>query len=1705
MADVKISYTQTRAEQEVFPDNPDFKWVDEYAPYKDMEVLDGWFKYLVDRFEKFEHNRRSCIFRSYGHDYEIPDQRYISMPDGNTPSGNMSPMKTDLRAALDYRLNNFNDEDVNGWKVFESLTGWYDVDVVDGAVVEERKGTLTRFIELLGGDEYLSRYDPQTKKIAITPVDEDGNMKPIEYMFPMGPEDTDSLHYVVLEPEKNESKIEKDEDIAMVVKRGILELISRTEAPVNEKRGLGTVMSKYSKQLRPHIEVVRKYIHEYVEKYNSLITVEGIDSINAELEALPFQQLDDEPGEGPLVETYKKIDIGNIIKKVKDKVLKTRLERIRPPSKGKAGGSSWPVAKGGEYSLWITTDPFELLTKTTGRAWGERTDSCENYDGCANQGPVSDVHYGNAIVWVYRRDNTEYRNELGRFSLRWGESFKGGNKLGVDVGVEIQVYPKNDAPWGFNILGAIGMILKDKGFLNYDYCKTPYTYLGYSDKAGNQKVPIQYDAKIFLKGRGEVVVGDANALVETANNEKLSYADAGYVITYGNTQALLALAQNQMIWIYETPLRRLVNKSMDIEQGPLLIRFLVESDVANFDFLEGLVNNLELFDDNYGDATDRNSLVQAMLRHFKCNKDTHYAIRESYEGYFWEDTLIGGVDELDYFALLDNNSRLASHYNTPPIITSAPIELLDILSEKLISGKLEGDKDKRLELWWRFAPDEERLFRDSSQSSKNMYSKHRDFLVGLRHLIFCPNLSLLSYGKLLTHYNKLFQSSRAKKLWAKFDVGETCIFSRTLKTVKDAIIASLIPPLNSPDSWGYTEWLASGENQLYLGLESIPENLRYRVSERQSAKTVKIVAALDSTPLNMLNIMKNIRNRGAFKYLWDNRKKYNIGAEVFTYNIVNSKNMNETINNYMLTPEMLIEAVIELGKNNEIQKFAYVDNNHVEKRVDYLDEQVVNYILKHPQWCERIGFELVALWLTTGPQFNVYQKIIYEYAVGGYYIYQKEKGKKGTYRAHFFKPPPPIDLMNVDQYREYSAYTSGLSVLELAACGGNFEEGGLAANPNVPEDIQLKMILPSETPMYGNNKWRSLSRLYGGDYEEYIRKTYAKLCLNPNVCANALKYIMNNAPDLEYLIASNSAISANEEFIEGVMVEDPIPLLKNPNLGHKNLILVKDYFMEYLNKAPPTELERFTKGYTKGRWNYVVDSLRRDWSPNFSDSWSPLLTKIKKVLDKTDYVAFWRGGNYKKKMGLENSRNIAPIGSKGRPMAIVDEPILIERPQVILDINLSQFGLEEVEIGKTYTCLKCGNRYSSPEEMMNHWRSSAEFDGDLEDYDHQSLVELDDSSEGWKEKPIMENRIIEGEDYWRVEPSSRMRFIEDIIYDGEKYVVTGHETSPNKGKRKAFTQNYDSIDEIYGYNKNERKIDMEKIDPKMIVSQEVKDLLGKTWDYDVTLVMFDVVAPEDIIVLPKWRMELNQESLNAAFSSLIGNLLFKDEDIYKLTEDLLQKSLNIKTNADINLNYNYINLFKQIDIQDRWDISLINENLVTIFGGEEVYRSLALENLKPTGELLELSLSQDERLIRQKLGIRLGRLKNIQDWILSNYGAVVPIRYIYMMIDNPLADAYIIDKAKVLRSQRINEFLEYAAAQNPDALGAEEGSYARPPIDLRVLQAPPKINNILIEYVESVHPANESKQNELMNAITSGQNSIGLDRMIEIVKQHRKE
>ena len=1248
-----VSYRKRESVKEIFPDSPEYDWSETGAnPSTAGERAAEWFNMIRESFETFEHDKKSSIFREYGHEYSDKTNRTIKMPNGTVPSGNVNRMQEQLPQALRYRVENFTNTELNGWRVFENITGWYDVEAIDEETLVERQNTLDRFLELLSSDVYLSEYDPLTDKKAITEISATGSMKPIQYMFPLGVEDTTFLHYVVFEPEVLEAKIESEDEIGTIINYEIASTINSTGQQLNPKRGLGVVMSKHGAILRPYIKQVQKMVMETVSEQNAMFDDKGLESFSKFFSKLQVPEIRETVvNQDKLVETYKKIAVSSILKKVREKPLLKRMERIKPPEDGKAGGPSWPQSAGGNYTLWITTNPFEMLTKSTGRRWSERNQSCENWDGCYAEGPVSDIKYGNCIVWVYKTGEEAYRQEIGRFILRWGDKYQSGTKAGVDIGVEAQVYPKDprQSPWGFALLGAIGQILKDSGYLEYESCKTPYKFMGYSDKAGAGKIRINYDSKIFLKGQGEVDVGNANALAVMASDETLSYADAGYVLNYGNEQALLALAQNPVLWIYETPVRRLLNRALDFANGPQIVRFLLDSPVCDYGYVSGLLDNLEIFDEAYYNGLADNSLLFSLLRNPRCTTEVHEAVSRIHSGFTIADVEV----PMEYMIYLG----LGQSINSQPLYTSLSPEMLDALVDEVVRGLKPA---KNLSSFFPILYSEMGPKTAVNQKGTKAYIKYRNQLVAIKNLLFNPKLSLRSYSKLVTLFDKIYKISQKKTYDIVLSDTEDMAFRTQVERIRDMFLIATFLPLQEFDDWGYQDEYGG----TFIGLSSVPLCLRdikikvddkeiaFPIYQRQSPAVVNKVASwkpeLLEYPLESNEwddawkglALFNIRNGQVYA---DYAKNPNINKIALLNRLQSPKEKDKTIANPFLTMRNFYSIYQKLT-NKTLLKYEWGQGNSQKEILRKgIDIKAMKEILGNVEDLKTIGVDVVANWLRFEEQFDDYVGAIYEIAFGNYY--NKRTGE--------------LEMPNDEFDRDWDyfyAQTENLSVLETSACGGYQLGSGLAYNIRIPEWIQMDLL----------TKWVKVSNAFSGNYSEFTNIIKNILSKNKNLSTTASEYLLqNNDEEIEMNIIENSKITLTDDLVLKWKNKNPSPLLSNYNLNIRTYMsLFKEWYTTLAKELPTNE------DYTKELFSNS-SFLRKAARPS-SYGGDDTMYQLRNTLDKfSNSVKFWRGGNSKKKMNFPaDSSNAAPINvKKGRPMSLVDEPMALNYPHLIYTVE----------------------------------------------------------------------------------------------------------------------------------------------------------------------------------------------------------------------------------------------------------------------------------------------------------------------------------------------------------------------------------------------------------------------------------------------------
>ena len=188
----------------------------------------------------------------------------------------------------------------------------------------------------------------------------------------------------------------------------------------------------------------------------------------------------------------------------------------------------------------ITTDPLEILRKSSTRSWAE--ESCERIGGNYDRGAFSDIGNNNAIAYIYFGDNKE---PSARVMMRWCKNDKGK----ADIGIEPIMYPRG-RPYQFIIYDVLSQILKEKGFGDYYECITPYVYEGYSDEMGRGDVQIRYKT-----------IG-ADNLIKYASDPNIS-RNVALTLLEGSLPVRSALAENKGVCKYEEVVKRILDKEDD--------------------------------------------------------------------------------------------------------------------------------------------------------------------------------------------------------------------------------------------------------------------------------------------------------------------------------------------------------------------------------------------------------------------------------------------------------------------------------------------------------------------------------------------------------------------------------------------------------------------------------------------------------------------------------------------------------------------------------------------------------------------------------------------------------------------------------------------------------------------------------------------------------------------------------------------------------------------------------------------------------------------------------------------------------------------------------------------------------------------------------------------------------------------------------------
>ena len=311
---------------------------------------------------------------------------------------------------------------------------------------------------------------------------------------------------------------------------------------------------------------------------------------------------------------------------------------------------------------------------------------------------------------------------------------------------------------------------------------------------------------------------------------------------------------------------------------------------------------------------------------------------------------------------------------------------------------------------------------------------------------------------------------------------------------------------------------------------------------------------------------------------------------------------------------------------------------------------VIQRILtKQPQIIDIIGLEIIATWLNTPDEFYMFET----------YVFQKALGDKFIRKPRTFLDYP--EPSSPEEWLKWSNFIENLSCLQNAACGGDYGDGGLSINTSLPEIQQLQLLTKG-----GNSKWRDVSDKYGGNYESYLIMVIMNLLKNPNVSKSSLRWILENYPEYEKEILKNpnTDASALGKFMELY----PFEALKNTGLDSNILHKHMNYIFNTLLIEPPRNPNRFG--------DYIIvddDSVDKELQlyMKTSNNLAVWLEIYRRGFNRWNWLRFWRGGTHKKQMGLSQSQNVAPLSSTTEvPMAIVDEPIIVNSPHIIYSIDV---------------------------------------------------------------------------------------------------------------------------------------------------------------------------------------------------------------------------------------------------------------------------------------------------------------------------------------------------------------------------------------------------------------------------------------------------
>ena len=753
-------------------------------------------------------------------------------------------------------------------------------------------------------------------------------------------------------------------------------------------------------------------------------------------------------------EEVKRIELNKIIRKMKhDKAAYAWLNQHKPN-----GGPQYPSGGSGSFYLVISNDPLLNFTKSSGRFWEQN--SCErynSYDRGYSLGPISDILYGNCVVFAFKGsqlpdgwpliqpttrpsgkiDGDPEGTLLGRQNIKWG--YKENKEGVIGMGLDPAFYPRTGGQrWAKLLNKALAMIVDSLGYLNYTQLRTPYNYEGHCDVgSGVGNLVYRQGTTCYTKIENQQINPD----LIMAGNETI-----GYVAFDRLTRPIvdlnikMILAQNPNIWAIagnEVGIARLIRT-----KNPDILKFLVSSPNADSQALEEIVNILPQISNNWFDANNHSSLAYLIATHPNANDSIHNKLVN----------MFNEANEENIKSLLQNTNPdidsysnygvrvlfggiLAPTSNTPYVCMGG---------EKIINTLLDI---LDLKINW-------------NQRAKIITA-----------LLFAPQLTKKDFVRLMPHVSKALKPyGKGSLVWT----GET-----GKERLYNLLVTSYIIPLTTDNSWAFNDRDTFSISKY--------NHFSWEVSRQQTLVLNALKRYLREDDAK--EMLANTRDKVCYNWFWRNRKKFNLPNYLFVRNPISPLNENEPSPIFFYDANKFIAC---LGEDNVGElRYSFKGVKQPILREQY-PEEFIRVVIGDVSIIQNLGWGVVAGWLKTEKQFYQYLDLIYQ------------KGFKTLYsgRGKFKKPPEDIF--------ELYELVEDIDVLNDAATDAIYNEGGLVRNPYLPYNIQAMLML----------QWPQLSEDYEGSYDEYYDIVQKELAQNPNTNPQLL-HNLSSQDNYKYLVANN--------------------------------------------------------------------------------------------------------------------------------------------------------------------------------------------------------------------------------------------------------------------------------------------------------------------------------------------------------------------------------------------------------------------------------------------------------------------------------------------------------------------------------------------------------------------------------------------------------